>query len=166
MIRRIKGVADKKRLRTTVLTVTPNSIICPRLTNVTMILAINAAGIINCEALITGVNECARLLGDDENYIPVMDNVQFHHTINLEGHENMSVRYLPAYSPFLNPCEEVFSFLKNRVRTESPPRGTEDLLGRMTEACSHLSSVSISNYFSHCESFFEECIRMNDIRRD
>ncbi|KII70917.1 hypothetical protein RF11_13494 [Thelohanellus kitauei] len=107
-----------------------------------MILAINAAGIINCEALMTGVNGA------------------------LDGHENMSVRYLPAYSPFLNPCEEVFSFLKNRVRTESPPRGTEDLLGRMTEACSHLSSVSISNYFSHCESFFEECIRMNDIRRD
>ncbi|KII67456.1 hypothetical protein RF11_11623 [Thelohanellus kitauei] len=85
--------------------VTPNPIIRHRLKNVTMILAKNAAGIINSEALMTGANgtvfhsfieECARILGEDENYILVMVNVRFHHTINLEGRENSSVRYLPA----------------------------------------------------------------------
>ncbi|KII73817.1 hypothetical protein RF11_08187 [Thelohanellus kitauei] len=73
------------------------------------------AGIINSESLMTGVDgtifqsfieECTRILGEDENYILVMDHIRFHHTINLEGNENMSVRYLPAYSPFLNPWEE------------------------------------------------------------
>ncbi|KII69763.1 hypothetical protein RF11_06106 [Thelohanellus kitauei] len=88
------------------------------------------------------IEECVRIFGENENYLLVMDNVGFPHTINLEGHENSSVRYLP---------EEVFSLLKNRVRRESPPRGTKDLLERIIEACSHLSSVSISNYFSHCE---------------
>ena len=48
------------------------------------------------------------------NAIIVMDNVRFHHvsdvigTIECNGHE---VLFLPPYSPFLNPIENLFNQL-------------------------------------------------------
>ena len=49
----------------------------------------------------------------------VMDNVPFHHTQevkNLIEAHNHNVVFLPPYSPFLNPIEEVFSKWKTNIR--------------------------------------------------
>ncbi|MGL6145463.1 MAG: IS630 family transposase [Macrococcoides caseolyticum] len=155
--------------------VTPNPIIRPRQRNVTMILAINGANIIHCEAITTSVNgelfqefmrTVMRILGNEEQYIFVMDNVNFHHRPDLINSSNFSIRYLPPYSPFLNPCEEVFSYLKSHVRREAVPRGNDDLINRMREACEMVPNINLSNYYSHCESFFEACLRSDDIGRD
>ena len=88
--------------------------------NVTMILAINANNVVLSEAIVgTGVNgqvfeefliNLINILGTDEEYTLLMDNVRFHH-VNKEFAEAYpyNLVYLPPYSPFLNPCEETFS---------------------------------------------------------
>lgn len=49
----------------------------------------------------------------------IMDNVKFHHCVSVvelvkwSGHR---LRYLTAYSPFLNPIENMFSQWKENVR--------------------------------------------------
>lgn len=155
--------------------VTPNPIIRPRGRNVTMILAINSLNIIHCEAVTSSVNgevfsqflsEIKRILGRTERWIIVMDNVNFHHSQDLTGDPNFSIHFLPPYSPFLNPCEEVFSYLKSHVRRDTAPRGTDDLIRRMRDAAKGIPNNILSNYYSHCESFFEACLRMDDIPRD
>lgn len=154
---------------------TPNPIIHPRRQNVTMILAISGANLIHCEAITTGVNgniftqfmtELIRIIGTEESFIFVMDNVRFHHSSDLPTANNISYKYLPPYSPFLNPCEEVFSCLKNKVRRNTPPRGNIELIQRMREASITIQDVMLSNYFCHCESFFGKCQRREDIGRD
>ncbi|TBU03944.1 putative DDE-like endonuclease, partial [Hamiltosporidium magnivora] len=48
----------------------------------------------------------------------VMDNARIHHYRGLNDDEEIAsyrIKYLPPYSPFLNPIENVFSVWKNKV---------------------------------------------------
>jgi transposase len=77
-----------------------------------------------------------------------MDNVKFHHTVSIKekilskGH---IVIYLPPYSPFLNPIENLFSQWKQLVRNSSP--NNEDELIETTFR--NISNVHYSNW-SYC----------------
>ncbi|KAM0673212.1 hypothetical protein GVAV_003377 [Gurleya vavrai] len=58
-----------------------------------------------------------RVLGKDENFILVISNVRFHTALN-DFNESLLyvIKFLPKYSPFLNPCEETFSAIKFSVQ--------------------------------------------------
>ncbi|MDR2127016.1 MAG: transposase [Prevotellaceae bacterium] len=49
---------------------------------------------------------------DKSKIIMYVDNVRFHHAKRLKGlldiHRNLEIRYLPPYSPDLNPVERVW----------------------------------------------------------
>ncbi|XP_047142970.1 uncharacterized protein LOC124817188 [Hydra vulgaris] len=102
--------------------VTPNPIIHPRQHNVSMILAVNGLNIIHCEAISVSVNtvlfqeyiDVIQVLGTEEEFTLVMDNVRIHHNVEMRA-QNIQIKYLSPYSPFLNPCEEFFFYLKNNV---------------------------------------------------
>jgi transposase len=51
--------------------------------------------------------------------IVYMDNVRFHHARALkpflEAHPELEIRYLPAYSPDLNPVERVWWYMRKRI---------------------------------------------------
>jgi transposase len=61
----------------------------------------------------------------------VLDNVRFHHTeavlvfVQANGH---TLRFLPAYSPMLNPIESLFSKWKSLIKTEHVPYNQQELL--------------------------------------
>jgi transposase len=48
-----------------------------------------------------------------------VDNVRFHHANILksfiEAHPELEIRYLPAYSPDLNPVERVWWYMRKRI---------------------------------------------------
>lgn len=156
---------------------TPNPIVRnSRGPNVTMMLAISCQNIIHCEAISSSVDgtifrsfltSLRTILGDEEDFCLVMDNVNFHHS-HPEYYDEYpyEIKHLPRYSPFLNPIEEVFSQIKNGVRRDVPPNGSIDLHNRMREACTNVSAEHLSNYFMHSESFFETCLREEPIGRE
>ena len=148
----------------------PNPIVTnSRGQNVTMILAINSLNIVSSEAIIhRGVNGeiykrflngLVDILGRNQEFTLVMDNVRFHH-VDPEFRDSYpyDIVYLPRYSPFLNPCEEVFSKLKNCVWREGRINGTDDLISRMTDSCTRISPHDLSNYILHCETFLNDCL--------
>lgn len=157
---------------------TPNPVVNnSRGSNVTMILAVNSLNIVSSEAIIhTGVNgqifkgflnNLVRILGRCVQYTLVMDNVRFHHVDeDFKDNYPYELVYLPRYSPFLNPCEEVFSKLKNTVARGGRLLGTDDLVARMQTACSHITSDDLSGYIGHAETFFNDCLESRDIGRD
>ena len=49
---------------------------------------------------------------EEDNVILIMDNVRTHGVAREFASATMEVKYLPAYSPFLNPIEEAFSTFK------------------------------------------------------
>jgi len=86
---------------------------------------------------------------EEENRIIIMDNVPFHKASEIrEKIESRSHRleFLPPYSPFLNPIEEVFSKWKGIVKQNNCQ--TEDQL----LDCIHNASEEIDE--SNCTEFF------------
>ncbi|KII66611.1 hypothetical protein RF11_13772 [Thelohanellus kitauei] len=151
----------------------PNSIIrSSRSPILTMIIATSSINIVHCEAIYTTVTglvyqeflrKVHEVLGDGD-YTIVMGNVPIHHS-NQDFYDSLEyrVKYLPPYSPFINPCEEVFSQLENSVRRNGPISGNVDLTQRMIAACSEITTANLKNYFLHSESFFQRCLNLEDI---
>lgn len=155
---------------------TPNPILGnARGRNVTMILAVSCTNVVFCEAVYANVDgnifrqflrSIHRVLGDG-NYTIVMDNVKFHRSDpDFFDDFPYAVRYLPRYSPFLNPCEEVFSQMKSNVRRDGPLLGIDDMTERMTTASRAITTSNLEGYFDHCEQFFQACTLSQDIPRN
>lgn len=53
-----------------------------------------------------------------EYKIVIIDNAGFHSTKNIEVPENIFLLRIPPYSPELNPCEQVWQFIKNRYKNQ------------------------------------------------
>ena len=79
-----------------------------------------------------------------------MDNIAFHKGDTIKTFiENKGAKYLflPPYSPFLNPIENLFSKLKNSVKSKSPNNETE-LFEYLEDSSSDINSDDCKNYFS------------------
>ena len=66
-----------------------------------------------------------------ENSLIIMDNVRFHHSStikNLLNDKNIGFMFLPAYSPELNPIENVFSALKSKVISYRPIPNSREIM--------------------------------------
>ena len=53
-----------------------------------------------------------------EYKIVVIDNAGFHSTKNIEVPDNIFLLRIPPYSPELNPCEQVWQYIKNRYKNK------------------------------------------------
>jgi transposase len=84
--------------------------------------------------------------------IVVMDNLACHKSAviaPLVRSAEAVVRYLPAYSPDLNPIEELFSKLKEYLRAVAA-RTIDGLIGAMAGALHSVTPGDIFGWFSHC----------------
>lgn len=83
--------------------------------------------------------------------IVIMDNLSCHKTAEvarLIGSAGASVRYLPAYSPDLNPIERLFSKLKAYLRTAAA-RTIDGLIEAMGDALRAVRPGDILGWFRH-----------------
>ena len=55
----------------------------------------------------------------EEYKIVVIDNAGFHSTKNIEIPQNIKLLRIPPYSPELNPCEQVWAYIKNRYKNKT-----------------------------------------------
>lgn len=53
-----------------------------------------------------------------EYKIVVIDNAGFHSTKNIEIPDNIFLLRIPPYAPELNPCEQVWQYIKNRYKNK------------------------------------------------
>ncbi len=94
-------------------------------------------------------------LNNIEGAYLIMDNVRFHKTeliVNLiQSHGHHAV-FLPPYSPFLNPIENLFNQWKSMIRRCQP--NNEDQLHQSVHSTSELiSSQNCSNYYKNMEKY-------------
>lgn len=83
--------------------------------------------------------------------IVVMDNLACHKTAEvarLIGAAGATVRYLPAYSPDLNPIERLFSKLKAWLR-KTKARTVDGLIEAMGEGLRAVRASDIRGWFAH-----------------
>lgn len=53
-----------------------------------------------------------------EYKIVVIDNAGFHSTKNIEVPDNIYLLRIPPYNPELNPCEQIWQYIKNRFKNQ------------------------------------------------
>ncbi len=84
--------------------------------------------------------------------VVIADNLSSHKVVGVkEAIEaaGASIRYLPPYSPDLNPIEKLFSKLKALLR-KAAKRTVESLWEEIGRIISSLSPDECSNYFGAC----------------
>jgi transposase len=89
----------------------------------------------------------------------VMDNAPIHTHSGIDElitSRNYRSIYLPPYSPELNPIEQFWSVVKNKVK-----RGTfsddEDLKTRIADACNNVPIQHVKAFIQHSCNQFEKC---------
>ena len=94
-----------------------------------------------------------------ENYVFCMDNARIH-AAKAINHIllRLNTFYLPPYSPFLNPIEEVFGLWKFIVRKTNRPK-LDDLLKAIIDASKQISKEHMKAYIRHTIKFFKKCIQ-------
>lgn len=55
----------------------------------------------------------------EELKILVIDNAGFHSTKNIKIPENIRLINIPPYSPELNPCEQIWKYIKQRYKNQT-----------------------------------------------
>ena len=84
--------------------------------------------------------------------IVVMDNLGAHKnelTLALIEQAGAEVRFLPAYSPDLNPIEMMWSKVKALLR-KAQARSHPDLIAAIASALSAVTSNDALGWFTHC----------------
>jgi transposase len=89
-----------------------------------------------------------------------MDNAPIHtakeidELITKRGYKSI---YLPPYSPELNPIEQFWAIVKNKVK-RSRFEDKEDLFTRFTEACNSVPPNHLHAFVQHSVNVFEKCL--------
>ena len=84
--------------------------------------------------------------------IVIMDNLSSHKSaevIRLIESAGATLRFLPPYSPDLNPIEALFSKLKQALRS-AKARTFESLIEAIGEALRSMTADDIRGWFGHC----------------
>ncbi|KAG0439509.1 hypothetical protein DMUE_2386 [Dictyocoela muelleri] len=88
--------------------------------------------------------------------ILIMDNCSFHHrsdVIALLDSKNIKHRFLPAYSPQLNPIEEYFSYFKSKLSSfHAIPTNSEELKIRAVSIFNN-ENIGFAGWFLNMRRF-------------
>ena len=77
---------------------------------------------------------------------------------------NIPFRYLPPYSPALNPIEEVFAMAKSRYRRIIPrPNDRNEMISEIDKIFSELKGYNMRNLYEHSTSFFQTCLEKKQL---
>ncbi|KAF7690794.1 hypothetical protein CDIK_2628 [Cucumispora dikerogammari] len=88
-------------------------------------------GSYNRECFMSFLVECSRKGLFSNNPVLILDNVRFHYCEEIVFYLSsidVKVMFLPAYSPDLNPIENVFDTIKSRLNALRPRANTREQL--------------------------------------
>jgi hypothetical protein len=102
-------------------------------------------------------------------YTAIWDNVSFHRSAMVQNwfqhHPQMTVLYLPPYSLFLNPIEELFSARRWKVY-DLQPQAQVPLIQAMEDACDQVDAAAVQGWIRHSRRFFPGCLANDAIACD
>lgn len=142
--------------------------------NVSLLCAIDINGIVaydtkvgsfNTESFVRFIDE--KIPNNTGNVIKfcIFDNASIHKSATVGqalSRKNFITRYLPAYTPQLNPIEEFFSCLKSRYNANTfKPRNQNDIVNIVNEILTS-QNFNMEGYYRHMRSFIEEALMKND----
>ena len=135
-------------------------------------------GVTNIKRFNLFMEETSVAAGDNVQLTYLLDNASCHRRAAeamIPGHH--AVRYLPAYSPFLNICENAFSEWKSHLKRElaevspllvqQPHEEQLSTLGQLSEQA--LTDVTVGKcigWFQGIRHLIPRCLRQEDFLQD
>ena len=98
-------------------------------------------------------------------YTLIMDNVRFHRAEevkNLVESNRHNLLFLPPYSPFLNPIENMFNQLKFYVKRKRPGP-IDEVFDAIRDASDVISGDDCKAYYNHMLTYLPRCLRKEEI---
>lgn len=143
-----------------------------RTRNISVVCAMNRTGIlhymtrnvaIDRSFFVTFLRELQSKLRTENisRAVVIMDNVPFHKCVEVKqlfetGPDELM--YLPPYSPFLNPIENLFSKWKEIVKRANPLT-VEEVMTAVENGKDLITASDCENYFHHMWSYIPRCLR-------
>jgi len=93
--------------------------------------------------------------GPDAHVILVLDQAGWHTARALQVPENISLMYLPSYSPELNAVERLWSYLKSHYLSNRAYAHYDDLLKTCTDAWNRITPEQLCS-ICHTEWILRE----------
>lgn len=92
----------------------------------------------------------------DQYKILVIDNAGFHSTKNIEIPENIFLLRIPPYAPELNPCEQVWQYIKNRYKNQrfDTMKKLKEWLHRFVKNMNSQTIKSITSNHKYLNQFY------------
>lgn len=96
-----------------------------------------------------------------QNAIFILDNVTFHKVTQVreiiaqKGHQLL---FLPPYSPFINPIENMFSKWKEAIRRNNP-QNEPQLFELIENGATLITADDCASYYRHMLGYIPRCIR-------
>ena len=86
--------------------------------------------------------------------IVIMDNLSVHKNFDASKFtdQGVTIKYLPAYSPDLNPIEQMWSKVKNKLR-EYQAADPEALFNAIRESFRYITDANAQGWFEGCGYF-------------
>ncbi|KAF7684872.1 hypothetical protein CDIK_4379 [Cucumispora dikerogammari] len=88
----------------------------------------------------------------------VMDNCRFHHradVINLLNEKRITYKFLPPYSPMLNPIEEFFAKIKANYKNIRPLSKNKNEIIRNLEHILSSGGFDLLAFYKHAEEYLQ-----------
>ena len=80
------------------------------------------------------LDEVSNNIPIDRHGVLILDQAAWHTTEKLKLPENLSLLYLPPYSPELNPIEQVWQYIKQHYLSNRVFKDLEEILDKCAEA--------------------------------
>lgn len=92
----------------------------------------------------------------NELKIVVIDNAGFHSTKDTEVPDNIKLLRIPPYTPELNPCEQIWAYIKKRFKNNIYQNLQElkDWLNEFVESMTQESIKSIVSNHHYLKAFY------------
>jgi len=87
------------------------------------------------------LEEISKKVAPGRYAIVIIDQASWHMTKDLKIPKNISLLPLPPYSPELNPCEQIWQFLRDRYLSNRCFNGYDDIVDACTYAWNQFISL-------------------------
>lgn len=89
---------------------------------------------VNTEAMQIHLDEISKQVSEGKHAVLVVDRAGWHKAKDLKMPLNISLLYLPPYSPELNPVEQIWDYLRQHFFANRAFNGYEDIIDACVEA--------------------------------
>lgn len=101
------------------------------------------------------IDSFARSLGKNGHALLVVDNASWHRSSYLSIPSNVTLHFLPPYSPELNPSERLWKYIKSKFLCNRLYRDVEEIIQTGADAWRRISteivkSVCACNFIPTC----------------